>query len=640
MLPSQGVTLNGNPVKNYQMGYSVAGLDINGDGLGDVVMSAYTANGLAVIFGGFDNVSYVNLDDLDGVNGFIVFNPNGINSEWNIARAGDVNSDGIDDLLIGSALTGVGGTSYILFGKTSFPASVQLNTYLTTSTGVELIGLSTDLNSGISVSGLGDVNGDGIDDFIIGGDDNGGDTADDRFADDDGENEGPGHAFVVYGRNSSNPFPLSISLESLDGSDGFIVNGRNNGDHFGHSVGSGGDFNGDGFMDIVIGAPSADPNGDENAGEVYIVYGFSNSSVSQLEADNVKNWGVKLDGTATSGHAGLAVGLAGDVNGDGYSDILVGAPNAKSLNGKEKKAGRVYVVLGVDILLPSTAIQLNSAIQAVTISTSAERHYLGYSVTGGFDLNRDGYDDFCLGAPEAKPGATSPFQGPGKTYCFFGFSGFSSSTAVVTAEDVDGQNGFIVVGKKSGSQCGGALSGGVDINGDSKDDLIVGGHYANYNGYKHVGQAYVIYGSDSAFPKKIKLKKGSPHFHAVGEVVLICAIIFPLLGTLAVSIFAFKYWRRRDLAKHGADALLPHAAVASPMYPPVASTGTSSYAPQEAIVVPVQTAQIVQKQQQVAVIIPPDSLPGQVMQINVNGTIVQFVVPQGCLPGTQLMIAV
>jgi hypothetical protein len=199
------------------------------------------------------------LSSLNGSNGFVL---NGIDggdsSGTSVSGAGDVNGDGIDDLIIGAVYADPNGSysgeSYVVFGSSSgFSSALELSS-LNGSNGFVLNGIDADDYSGNSVSGAGDVNGDGIDDLIIGAS-----TADPNV-DDEGE------SYVVFG--SSTGFGASIELSSLNGSNGFVLNGIDANDLSGNSVSGAGDVNGDGIDDLIIGAYRADPNVDDEVGEL------------------------------------------------------------------------------------------------------------------------------------------------------------------------------------------------------------------------------------------------------------------------------------------------------------------------------------------------------------------------------------
>ena len=280
----------------------------------------------------------LNLWDLNGSNGFAI---NGIaandESGSEVSSAGDVNGDGFDDLIIAAYSAdpnGIdrAGQTYVVFGSNSgFGDSLNL-WELNGSNGFAINGIAAGDLSGFSVSSAGDVNGDGIDDLIIGA----------IWADPNGLSYA-GQSYVVFGSNSG--FGDSLNLWDLNGSNGFAINGIGANDQSGLSVSSAGDVNGDGFDDLIIGANSAEPNGISYAGQSYVVFGsnsgFSDSlNLGDLNGSN----GFAINGIGANDRSGSSVSSAGDVNGDGFDDLIIGAAFADG-NGIIN-AGQSYVVFG------------------------------------------------------------------------------------------------------------------------------------------------------------------------------------------------------------------------------------------------------------------------------------------------------
>ena len=213
----------------------------------------------------------------------------------------------------------------------SFASFIRLSN-LDGTNGFRLDGIDAGDQSGRSVASAGDVNGDGFDDLVIGAYDAGPDGK-----------SGAGESYVVFGTDAG--FSASLSLAALDGSNGFRLDGINALDRSGISVASAGDVNGDGFDDLVIGAYEADPDGKGRAGETYVVFGtdagFSASlSLAALDGSN----GFRLDGIDAGDRSGFSVASAGDVNGDGFDDLVIGAYRA-SPDGR-MEAGETYAVFG------------------------------------------------------------------------------------------------------------------------------------------------------------------------------------------------------------------------------------------------------------------------------------------------------
>ncbi|MEM1103368.1 MAG: Ig-like domain-containing protein [Pseudomonadota bacterium] len=381
-------------------GFSVSAAgDVNGDGVDDVIIGAPGASGDGFIGGGesyvvFGNTngfgSSLNLSSLDGTNGFRIDGESFLDaSGGSVSGAGDVNGDGIDDLIIGARFAnGNGridsGESYVVFGTDQgFSSSLNL-TSLDGTNGFRIDGIDRFDNSGVSVSGAGDVNGDGIDDFIIGG----------ALANANGLIDS-GESYVVFGTDQG--FPSSIDLANLDGSNGFRVDGIFLFDNSGFSVSGAGDFNGDGFDDIIIGARFADANGQLDAGQSYVLFGTDQGFPSSIDLITLNGSnGFRLDGVDAFDNSGFSVSGAGDVNGDGFDDLIIGAPGA---DGNGIDAGEAYVVFGTAAPMgPDFDLSSLDGENGYRISGIDGLDNAGRSVSGAGDVNGDGIDDLIIGA--------------------------------------------------------------------------------------------------------------------------------------------------------------------------------------------------------------------------------------------------
>jgi hypothetical protein len=419
---SSGFRLDGvTAVDRSGLSVSAAG-DVNGDGIDDLLIGAYSAdpNGddsgsSYVVFGssaGFASV--IGLSSLNGSSGFRLDGvTEGDYSGRSVSAAGDVNGDGIDDLLIGAYAAdpngGYSGSSYVVFGSSSGFASVIGLSSLNGSSGFRLDGVTTGDRSGYSVSAAGDVNGDGIDDLLIGA----------FLADPNGERSGS--SYVVFG--SSVGFASAIGLSSLNGSSGLRLDGVSEGDLSGASVSAAGDVNGDGIDDLLIGASYADPNGSDS-GSSYVVFGSSAGFASAIGLSSLNgSSGFRLDG-ATEGYvSGSSVSAAGDVNGDGIDDLLIGGERADP-NGI--RSGSSYVVFGSSASFASviglSSLNGSSGFRLDGVSGTSS----GRSVSAAGDVNGDGIDDLLIGAFLADPNG----DGSGSSYVVFGAQDIAESFCV------------------------------------------------------------------------------------------------------------------------------------------------------------------------------------------------------------------
>ena len=438
--------------------------------------------------------SDLNVADLDGTNGFILGGIDSYdNSGRSVSSAGDVNGDGFDDVIIGASRAdpngnNVAGESYVVFGAAGgFTPSLFLGA-LDGTNGFRIDGIDASDRSGESVSSAGDVNGDGFDDLIIG-----------AFGGDPNGNNVAGESYVIFG--AAGGFAPSLSLAALDGTNGFRLDGSDNYDSSGISVSSAGDVNGDGFDDVIIGAPGSQFT-PISGGESYVVFGAAGgfaSSLSLAVLDGTN--GFRLDGIDINDQSGRSVSSAGDVNGDGFDDVIIGASGGDP-NGNGG-AGESYVVFGAaGGFSPSLSLAALDGSNGFRIDGIDARDLSGRSVSSAGDVNGDGFDDIIIGAIGGDPNGNS---GAGESYVVFGAAGGFAPSLSLAA--LDGTNGFRIDGNDASDRSGYSVSSAGDFNGDGFDDVIIGAPGGEPDGYSGVGETYVVFGAADGFTPSLSVSE-------------------------------------------------------------------------------------------------------------------------------------
>jgi hypothetical protein len=415
-------------------GSSVASAgDVNGDGYADVIVGAsgydngQSNEGRAVVYHG-------SAGGLSANAGWIA---EGDQASARLGRpvasAGDVNGDGYCDVIVGASEFDNSetdeGRAYVYYGG----ASSLSATAAWTAEGNQASGFF-----GFSVASAGDVNGDGFADVVVGAS-----HFDNGLVD-------AGCAFAYHG-SASGLLAASAWTAGADQASAY----------FGRSVASAGDVNGDGYADVIIGAYFYD-NAETNEGRTYVFHG----SASGLSTS--ANW--TAEGNQVNAYLGFSVASAGDVNGDGYADVIIGAFGCDNVEAEE---GRSFVYHG-----SAAGLSVGAAWTAESNQANAQ---FGYSAASAGDVNGDGYSDAIVGAWTYDNGETDE----GRAYVYHGSAAGLSASAAWTVESNQATSGF-----------GSSVAAAGDVNGDGYGDVIVGA-YAFDNGQTNEGRAFVYRGSAS-----------------------------------------------------------------------------------------------------------------------------------------------
>jgi len=398
--------------------------------------------------------------------------------------AGDVNGDGLGDLLIGSPDHSEyqieGGKAYLVLGREDGAAwSEDLGD-------AHAIFIGDDVaygQVGYSVSSAGDVDGDGLSDVLIG-----------APGDDDAFPATAGSAYLLFGSalGAGGVFPLSEAAVTILGEELY--------DYFGNSVAGAGDVDGDGLADLLIGAPGSDADEDQ-AGRSYLFLGSSvmawlsagpSAPLDASDADLV------ISGSDEYSESGWAVDGAGDVDGDGLADVLIGAP----ADYVDDEYGKAYLILGATSMPRlGGGMSLSEADVALIGQQGATA---GNSLATAGDVNGDGLSDILIGAEED---ATAHHRG-GATYLVFGrTTGFPADYDLLSAD-------VVLLGENMFDYSGTSVSSAGDVDGDGLDDVVIGAN-GNDDVGSRTGKTYLFYGSDLLAGGTFSLSEAGAAF--VGE---------------------------------------------------------------------------------------------------------------------------
>ncbi len=493
-------------------GHSIAIGDINDDGTGDLIIGAPGLDSLSkqlegrvYVFWGSSGIR--GQKDLNSESADLEIVGSQPHSGLGTAViCADVNGDQIDDLIMSEPGTTVNnrekvGTVSIVFGKSSFPP--QMTTH---DADVQING-ETELDEFGEALAIGNVNHDDYNDLIVGV----------RFAD-VADTSNAGKVFVFHG-----VIDWSSSIDLSLGTADVTVLGRRENEFMGNAVAAG-DLNNDGWEDLIIGNFKANSDiGFSDIGKTYVVF-MSDSTKKQIDL-SVDDPDITISGEKGRDHLGIAV-TSGDFNGDGLTDLVIGARRAD--DGNPVNAGKVYVFKN-DGAWPNE-IDLASDTSDITIVGAADAVNLGISLALG-KVDNDGIDDLVMGAPFSSP--------EGRTQCGEVVAFLGSSTFPPKAKYQTDVSDVIVVGAAASHLLGNAFAVG-DINGDGQGDIVVAAEDA-----EPAGRVYVLLGdvltnidspnADFAVPEAFQLHQNYPNPFNAGTTI---SLDVPAnAGSFEVSVF-------------------------------------------------------------------------------------------------------
>lgn len=417
---------------------------------------------------GQNGCAQVQKSSIDGSNGFSVTGKAGADDLGNRTRsAGDINGDGIPDLMIAAPGADFGGISnvgeiYVIFGGSGFSFDTFDISTLNGTNGFVIRGVTAEEQLGSSLDIAGDFNNDGLTDIIAG----------DNF-----DPSGQGHAFVFYGRNT--PFQATYNRTDIDHTRGLFITLDAQTKTAVNNVSFAGDVNHDGISDVII-------TDRLNTAKKHTIV-FGGSSVTDLNTTSLTGTnGFAIGGYSAFDNLDAVCRNAGDFNNDGIDDLILGYSNYTE--GIYTVAGRVVVLYGKNLVFPPVVqADLLTPAEALIITNSEIYTHMGKSVAAAGDFNADGIDDIVFGTPDK---TIDGLTYVGEVDVLFGGSALSGTFAI---SDLTPATGVAIRGTKFASGFGFNVNGVEDINNDAKADIAI----SCKRGISGIGSVYLVFGGNT-----------------------------------------------------------------------------------------------------------------------------------------------
>lgn len=550
--------------------------DVNGDGLNDFVVGAVCSNNCKgasyIIFGSFNSTSQLHLKNLEISQGVAIKMSSRSKSDSaffgnEVHFAGDLNKDGYNDVIMSAPYTSkydngdmIGGSVYVFYGKKDNFSNVLINNFVSGNLDriqTNYYEQASNLEDPMLILGPGgDVNKDGISDFIVRYNDNGNDTtyvifgSNNKNSNDidfyyglsnrdsftiksvidkgiqtsnyygtykaqiigdinaDGFQDiaitfglssfNAGNIFIIFGKGNLD----NVDLDNFSRSDGFKIYGFK-ADYQGLSIDGGCDLNGDGNNDLLVGGSQS---GSSSKGVVYVLYGKSDISDVDLGALSA-NQGFKILGKNNYDYFGTKVACLGDFNGDGNDDFIAFSSGYEQ---NSESTGAFYIVYGSIGFSSLDLSNFDSSQATLLIGNSYATNSYYISIGRAEDVNKDGFNDVLIGVANADNYA-------GKTYVIFGTNNLEHSTI----DSLSSLQAITFQGENEDDQLGLSVIGLGDVNGDGSNDFAIGVpgkdiSFKPYGGYD-VGAVYIVYGGVSLSNFTLSTMRDNQGYYIIGD---------------------------------------------------------------------------------------------------------------------------